>query len=87
MYIPARLDYSDLPMILSFLRGPPDDPDAGFDEVAKALAVNGKCFVNRMFRVQDLQAYMFRLFLEYARLIAPEGEDTVSPRDARDGHR
>ncbi|KAJ9127087.1 hypothetical protein QFC24_001322 [Naganishia onofrii] len=73
-YIPTRLDYSDLPMILSFLRGSPEAPDQGFDEVAQAIAQNGKCFVQRMFRVEDLQAYMFRLFLEYARLVAPTDE-------------
>lgn len=66
MYVPTRLDYSDLPTIMSFFRGTPSAPNEGFDEVAKALAANGKCFVNRMFRVEDLQAYMFRLFLEYA---------------------
>lgn len=31
-----------------------------------------------MFRMEDLQAYMMRLFLEYARLVADEGEDIVS---------
>jgi hypothetical protein len=30
-----------------------------------------------MFRIEDLQAYMMRLFLEYARLVADEGEDMV----------
>jgi beta-1,2-xylosyltransferase len=30
-----------------------------------------------MFRMEDLQAYMMRLFLEYARLVADEGEDMV----------
>lgn len=28
--------------------------------------------------MEDLQAYMMRLFLEYARLVADEGEDVVS---------
>jgi hypothetical protein len=52
-----------------------------FDDTAKAIAMNGvsfssvrigvlltgqKCFVERMFRMEDLQAYMMRLFLEYA---------------------
>jgi hypothetical protein len=32
-----------------------------------------------MFRMEDLQAYMMRLFLEYARLVADEGEDMVCP--------
>jgi hypothetical protein len=32
-----------------------------------------------MFRMEDLQAYMMRLFLEYARLVADEEEDMVCP--------
>ena len=61
-------------------RGTPSEPEMGFDETAKAIAMNGvssnqirrddadiqKCFVERMFRMEDLQAYMMRLFLEYA---------------------
>ena len=60
-------------------RGTPDQPDVAFDETAKAIAHNGvslrgfksaaeteQCFVRRMFRKEDLQAYMMRLFLEYA---------------------
>ncbi|KAK4685681.1 hypothetical protein P7C73_g4466, partial [Tremellales sp. Uapishka_1] len=75
MYIPAKLDFSDLADILAFFRGTPKHPDLGFDETAKALARNGQCFVQRMFRIEDLQAYMMRLFLEYARITAEEGED------------
>jgi hypothetical protein len=29
--------------------------------------------------MEDLQAYMMRLFLEFARLVADEGEDMVCP--------
>lgn len=90
-------------------RGTPRHPDLAFDETAKALAKNGvsfaqrqiaallikkQCFAKRMFRIEDLQAYMMRLFLEYAvssgarqltkymltlqRLAADEGVDMVS---------
>jgi len=75
MYVPAKLDFSDLPDIMSFFAGSVRHPEIAFDETAKALAQNGKCFVERMFRYDDLQAYMMRLFLEYARLTAPEDED------------
>lgn len=61
------------------LRGSPENPGGGFDEVGEALANNGRCFVKKVFRLEDLQAYMFRLFLEYARLMAPtdQGVDFV----------
>nr|KIR49754.1 hypothetical protein I312_00844 [Cryptococcus bacillisporus CA1280] len=75
MYIPAKLDFSDLPDIMAFFRGTPTHPELAFDETAQALARNGKCFVQRMFRMEDLQAYMMRLFLEYARIAAKEGVD------------
>lgn len=84
MYIPAKLDYSDLPDILAFFRGTPQRPDGGFDETAKALAQNGRCFAERMFRLQDLQAYMMRLFLEYARIAADEGVDMDYHMDLED---
>ncbi|OXG27210.1 hypothetical protein C367_02639 [Cryptococcus neoformans Ze90-1] len=75
MYIPAKLDFSDLPDIMAFFRGTPTHPELAFDQTAQALARNGKCFVQRMFRMEDLQAYMMRLFLEYARIAAKEGVD------------
>lgn len=75
MYIPAKLDFSDLADIMAFFTGSPEQPDLAFDQTARALGHNGKCFVQRMFRYEDLQAYMMRLFLEYARVTAPDGED------------
>lgn len=75
MYIPAKLDFSDLTDIMAFFTGSPGQPHLAFDQTAKALGQNGKCFVQRMFRYEDMQAYMLRLFLEYARIVAPEGED------------
>lgn len=47
-------------------RGSPQDPSSGFDLTAQAIARNGQYFVERMYRLQDLQLYMMRLFLEYA---------------------
>lgn len=75
MYVPSKLDFSDLADIMAFFTGSPGEPGLAFDETAKALGQNGKCFVQRMFRYEDLQAYMLRLFLEYARIVADEGDD------------
>ena len=55
MYIPSKLDFSDLADILalyvitrsfglgwlSSFRGAPSEPEMAFDETAKALAMNG----------------------------------------------
>ncbi|GMK57357.1 hypothetical protein CspeluHIS016_0401910 [Cutaneotrichosporon spelunceum] len=73
-YVPSKLDFSDLNTIMAFFTGMPGQR-LGFDETARALGHNGKCFVERMFRYADMQAYMLRLFLEYARVMAPEGVD------------
>ncbi|BEI86445.1 hypothetical protein CcaverHIS002_0607320 [Cutaneotrichosporon cavernicola] len=73
-YVPSKLDFSDLDTIMAFFTGTPGQRLA-FDETARALGHNGKCFVQRMFRYADMQAYMLRLFLEYARVIAPDGVD------------
>ncbi|WVF69132.1 hypothetical protein IAT40_003906 [Kwoniella sp. CBS 6097] len=87
MYVPAKLDFSDLTDIMAFFRGTPQHPDLGFDETAAALARNGQCFVQRMFRMEDLQAYMMRLFLEYARIAADEGIDMdFYLEDEEEGH-
>lgn len=74
-YIPSKLDFGDLADIMVFFAGSPRYPDLAFDETAKALGRNGQCFVQRMYRSADLEAYMFRLFLEYARLVAEDGVD------------
>lgn len=74
-YIPSKLDFGDLADIMAFFAGSPRYPDLAFDETAKALGRNGQCFVQRMYRSADLEAYMFRLFLEYARLVAEDGVD------------
>ncbi|WVQ96630.1 hypothetical protein IAU59_003735 [Kwoniella sp. CBS 9459] len=87
MYVPAKLDFSDLTDIMAFFRGTPQHPDLGFEETAAALARNGQCFVQRMFRMEDLQAYMMRLFLEYARIAADEGIDMdFYLEDEEEGH-
>ncbi|OCF30440.1 hypothetical protein I316_07927 [Kwoniella heveanensis BCC8398] len=87
MYVPAKLDFSDLTDIMAFFRGTPQHPELGFDETAAALARNGQCFVQRMFRMEDLQAYMMRLFLEYARIAADEGVDMdFYLEDEEEGH-
>lgn len=57
---------SKRPMLMFSFRGSPYHPDLAFDKTAEALAHNGRCFVQRMFRLEDLQVYMMRLFLEYA---------------------
>jgi beta-1,2-xylosyltransferase len=93
-YVPVKSSYADLLDILAFFRGPPHDPlnpftsahstlskgeeHPGFDEVAQAIARNGQCFVRRMWRREDLQAYMFLVWLEMGRLLSGDRSGMVS---------
>lgn len=70
MYVPARMDFTDLIPILAFFRGTPERPDLAFDTTAKAIAANGRCFVDKLFRVEDMQAYMFRLLMEWSDIVS-----------------
>lgn len=66
-----------MPSILAFFAGAPGGNSTsadGFDETARALAHNGRCFAERMYRRRDVQAYMFRLLLEWARLTGSSGD-------------
>ncbi|OWZ65552.1 beta-1,2-xylosyltransferase 1 [Cryptococcus neoformans] len=73
-YVPSKMDYSDLFSIMTFFRGTPSGRGA-HDEVARRIALNGQCWVERTWRREDLQAYMFRLYLEYARLTSPDRDN------------
>ncbi|WWD17085.1 beta-1,2-xylosyltransferase 1 [Kwoniella shandongensis] len=73
-YVPSKMDYSDLFSIMSFFRGTPSGK-GGHDEVARRIALNGQCWVERTWRREDLQIYMFRLYLEYARLVSPDRDN------------
>lgn len=45
-YVPTKMDYSDLWSILAFFRGTPKGT-GGHDEVARRIAKNGQCWVER----------------------------------------
>ncbi|KAG6827890.1 hypothetical protein H0H92_010053 [Tricholoma furcatifolium] len=67
-YIPVHTDLSDLPDSLTFFRGDPNGQDA-HDDLAKKIATAGREWSLTFWRKEDLTAYMFRLFLEYARVM------------------
>ncbi|EIW68082.1 hypothetical protein TREMEDRAFT_63970 [Tremella mesenterica DSM 1558] len=71
-YIPCKVDYSDIYHIMSFFSGSPEGRVAGRDDLAREIAMHGREFTEEFWRWEDMQAYMFRLLLEYARLTAPD---------------
>ncbi|KAL7421975.1 cryptococcal xylosyltransferase 1 [Cryptotrichosporon argae] len=85
-YVPSKMDYSDLYSIMSFFRGTPMGKGA-HDEVARRIALNGQCWVERTWRREDLQAYMFRLYLEYARMVSPDRDSGKMDFELQEWHR
>nr|XP_019015081.1 uncharacterized protein I206_01169 [Kwoniella pini CBS 10737]OCF53862.1 hypothetical protein I206_01169 [Kwoniella pini CBS 10737] len=68
-YIPIKADLTDLYDVLSFFRN-------GHDDLAKEIAVEGTKWSKSFWRKEDMIAYQFRLFLEYARLLADDREES-----------
>ncbi|BGP16467.1 hypothetical protein JCM10213_007927 [Rhodosporidiobolus nylandii] len=67
-YVPVKSDYSDLVDISAFFIGLPDGTGS-HDHLAKRIAAQGKKWAEEHWREVDMAAYMFRLYLEYARLL------------------
>ncbi|KAL5501707.1 hypothetical protein ACEPAH_8967 [Sanghuangporus vaninii] len=68
-YIPVQLDYSDLYDSLVFFGGDLGGEGA-HDDMAYNIAIAGRQWVERFWREEDVTAYMFRLWLEYARVMS-----------------
>ncbi|KAM0747201.1 hypothetical protein T439DRAFT_328963 [Meredithblackwellia eburnea MCA 4105] len=77
-FIPMQVDYSDMWDIMAFFRGGLGGEGA-HDDLAKEIALAGKEWVKLCYRWADLEAYQFRLMLEYARLY--NDEDTPGAND------
>ncbi|GAA5893823.1 uncharacterized protein JCM6883_003648 [Sporobolomyces salmoneus] len=83
-YIPIKPDYSDLLDVSAYFIGQPDRDGLGshnhhdHDLEAKKIALRGREWANEHFREVDMAAYMFRLYLEYARLLHRDENDPNS---------
>ncbi|KAI5481828.1 capsular associated protein, glycosyltransferase family 90 protein [Pseudohyphozyma bogoriensis] len=72
-FIPMQVDYSDMWDIMAFFRGGVDGEGA-HDDWGKEIAEAGKEWVMECYRWEDLEAYQFRLMLEYGRVYNDETE-------------
>ncbi|KAL7410809.1 hypothetical protein BDY24DRAFT_329960, partial [Mrakia frigida] len=68
-YIPVNLDLSDLYHSSTFFLGAPGVSE-GNGDAGKIISKAGQDFVEKHWRWEDMQAYMFRLLLEYRRAMA-----------------
>ncbi|KAG9092621.1 F-actin-capping protein subunit alpha [Ceratobasidium sp. UAMH 11750] len=74
-YIPIQADYSDLYDTLGFFMGVPGaNQTPGHDDMAEKIAAHAREFSERYWRWEDMQVYVYRLLLEYARLLAYDRE-------------
>ncbi|KIY50152.1 hypothetical protein FISHEDRAFT_39466 [Fistulina hepatica ATCC 64428] len=72
-YVPIQVDMSDLHDTLVFFRG--DESGVGaHDALASKIAISGREWSKRFWRLEDMQAYFLRLILEYARLMSDDRE-------------
>ncbi|BGP24815.1 glycosyltransferase family 90 protein [Rhodotorula toruloides] len=76
-YIPIQPDYSDLVDVAAFFIGAPDGTGS-HDAIAKRIAAQGKKWSDEHWREVDMAAYLFRLLLEYARLLKRTDNDLHS---------
>ncbi|KZV84064.1 hypothetical protein EXIGLDRAFT_727686 [Exidia glandulosa HHB12029] len=68
-FVPFKMDYSDLYDVLAFFRGTPDGQGA-HDDLAEKIATAGRAWTERFWRQDDVIAYMWRLYLEYVRVMS-----------------
>ncbi|GAA5909994.1 uncharacterized protein JCM6883_000517 [Sporobolomyces salmoneus] len=79
-YIPIKIDYTDLFDVMAFFSGDLDGQNH-HEHLAKQIADNGKDYTERFWRYEDMEAYFFRLTLEWARVSADDREsmDYIHP--------
>ncbi|KAI6142649.1 glycosyltransferase family 90 protein [Pisolithus tinctorius] len=79
-YVPIQVSYTDLYDAVAFFRT--------HDDLAKRIASEGRAWSMRFWRKEDMSAYLYRLFLEYARVssmdrdaMSYKGSSTVGEED------
>ncbi|KAG9026633.1 Glycosyltransferase Family 90 domain containing protein [Tulasnella sp. JGI-2019a] len=73
-YVPVKNDLTDLYDSITFFRGNRDGTGS-HDELAKRIATQGHRWSLSFWRQEDTVAYMFRLYLEYARVMSKDRDE------------
>ncbi|KAG9027172.1 Glycosyltransferase Family 90 domain containing protein [Tulasnella sp. JGI-2019a] len=72
-YVPVKNDLTDLYDIMTFFRGNRDG-SGSHNELARQIAMEGRQWSLSFWRQEDMITYMFRLYLEYARVMSKDRE-------------
>lgn len=67
-FVPMDNSFIDIYGIMRYFVGDASKYDAGHDDVGEKIAMAGKEWAERTLRREDMQVYVLRLLLEYARL-------------------
>ncbi|KAG9026087.1 Glycosyltransferase Family 90 domain containing protein [Tulasnella sp. JGI-2019a] len=73
-YIPIKPDYTDVYDVMAFFKGDIDGIGQDHDAMADVMARAGHKWQFTMSREEDMLAYVFRLLLEYARVMSHDRE-------------
>ncbi|RDB26672.1 Beta-1,2-xylosyltransferase 1 [Hypsizygus marmoreus] len=68
-YVPIQVDYSDLYDALIFFRGGLYGEGA-HEDLGRQIAIEGRTWSRTFWRKEDITAYVYRLILEYARVMS-----------------
>ncbi|KDQ16303.1 glycosyltransferase family 90 protein [Botryobasidium botryosum FD-172 SS1] len=79
-YVPVKVDLTDLYDTLAFFRGDIKG-EGSHEEMAEEIARAGKEWSQTFWRKQDMVAYMFRLYLEYARVMSNDRDSMTFRMD------
>jgi len=74
-YVPVKADYTDIYDLMAFFKGDIDGDGRDHDEMAAVLARAGHKWGLTFWRDEDMVAYIFRLILEYARVMDPDRDN------------
>lgn len=81
-FVPMDNTFIDIYGIMEYFLGNAEAGVGGHDDVAMDIAIGGKLWAERVLRKEDMQIYVLRLLLEFARLCDDE-RDIMGWRDTR----
>lgn len=84
-FVPMDNTFIDVYGIMEYFLGNIEAGVGGHDEVARDIAISGKRWAEKVLRKEDMQIYVFRLLLEYARL-CDDDREILGWREPPDGN-
>jgi hypothetical protein len=73
-FVPMDNTFADYYGIMEYFLGNAEQGLGGHDKAARTIALGGKAWAERVLRREDMQVYVLRLLLEFARICADDRE-------------